>query len=64
MKEMQVYDPTTIDATGIENEGTKIIKVGSIPNKTSADDEEEKQDSIPKYLAPKAIEVNRYLLKK
>lgn len=62
LKTMENYTPLSA-GTGKSLDETKIIEFGGAPQTTTAN-EEAVPDELPKYMAPKTIEVRRYTLKK
>ena len=62
LKSMENYSPLAA-GTGKSLDETKIIQFGGAPNATALE-EEAASDELPKYMAPKTIEVRRFTLKK
>ena len=62
LKSMENYSPLTA-GTGKLLDETKIIEFGGTPQTTTVDEETE-ADELPKYMAPRTIEVRRFTLKK
>lgn len=66
LKQMGNYSPVDIDSTGQMFTETQIIESEGSPSVTDAVETKNKQieHEIPKYMAPKTIEVRRYTLRK
>lgn len=62
LKSMENYSPVNA-GTGKSIDEIKIIEFDSAPQSTTVD-EEAVLDELPKYMAPRTIEVRRYKLKK
>lgn len=62
LKSMENYSPLAA-GTGKLLDETKIIEFVGAPQTTIVD-EETVPDELPKYMAPKTIEVRRFTLKK
>ena len=62
LKSMENYSPLAA-GTGKSLDETKIIEFGGVPQTTTVD-EEIVPDELPKYMAPRTIEVRRFTLKK
>lgn len=66
LKNMKDFSPDGVDATGARMQVKPITIVESLPQQTAVEDDKSlgQEVAIPKYLAPKKIEVKRYVLKK
>lgn len=66
LKSMKDYNPEGINKTGAMMQIKPITIIDSLPQKTAVSDDKtiEQEVSLPKYLAPRKIEVKRYILKK
>ena len=66
LKNMRDFTPEGVNATGTLMQVKPITVMESIPQQTAVTDDltMDQEVSIPKYLAPKKIEVKRYILKK
>lgn len=62
LKSMENYSPLAA-GTGKLLDETKIIEFVGAPHTTIVD-EETVPDELPKYMAPKTVEVRRFTLKK
>ena len=62
LKLMENYSPLSV-GTGKSLDDTKIITFSGA-HLTTAVNEEAESDELPKYMAPRTIEVRRFTLKK
>jgi len=63
LKSIGNYSPHSA-GTGKSLDETSIIEFDGTPDKTTTVEDDISQDDLPKYLAPRTIEVKRYKLKK
>lgn len=65
LKSMKEYSPNSTKATGLGLVEETIEVVNTIPEQTTLTEEKEQSmEETPHYMAPRRIEVKRYLLKK
>lgn len=63
---MKNYPLEAITITGPTTQEQTVTIIDSLPEQTAVSDDQslKTKDPIPKYMAPKTIEVKRYILKK
>lgn len=66
LKQMGNFSPVNTASTGQMLTETKVIELGGAPSVTDIVESENKagDNETPTYMAPKAIEVKRYTLRK